>query len=55
MINSQQAVLGCADFDDADGTVDHGIVALGFNNQAYPWQDGELDGQMGTCREALGD
>ncbi|THH00692.1 hypothetical protein EW026_g1875 [Hermanssonia centrifuga] len=41
MIENQSAVGMCADFGDADGEMDEGVLTVGWNNQPFEWQPGE--------------
>ncbi|THG95282.1 hypothetical protein EW026_g6342 [Hermanssonia centrifuga] len=43
MIENQSAVAMCADFGDADGEMDEGVLTVGWNDQPFEWQPGESD------------
>ena len=55
MIDSVQGVSACAGFTDAQGPLDNGILAYGWNDQPYLWQDGQLQSQFDSCASELGD
>ena len=57
MINSQQAIAACADFTDGDGTLNHGLLSIGWNNQEFQWdwQPGEMQAIYSECQSRLGD
>ena len=56
MIDSSQAIAACADFTDGDGTVDHGLMTIGWNNQEFQWTEpGEEEAAYSECQSMLGD
>lgn len=56
MIDSAQAIAACADFTDGDGTVDHGLMTIGWNNQEFLWTEpGEENAAYSECASMLGD
>lgn len=55
MINSAQAIAACADFTDAQGTLDNGLLTLGWNNQEFQWTEpGEEESIYNSCPGRLG-
>ena len=55
MINSQQGIAACAAFQDADGTLDNGLLMYGWNNQEYQWTEpGEEEPAYNDCSSQLG-
>ena len=55
MVNSQQAIAACADFGDSQGTLDHGIVSIGWNNKPFMWQPGQMDAEYEICQGLTND
>lgn len=55
MVNSQKAITACADFSDSQGTLDHGIFSMGWNNQPFEWQDGQMDAEYEICLDQTKD
>lgn len=55
MVNSQQAIAACAGFTDAQGPLDNGILAYGWNDKGFVWFDGQMQSVFGTCQSELGD
>ena len=55
MVNSEQALTACAGFTDAQGPLDNGILAYGWNNEGYQWEDGQMGATFGICQNELGD
>ncbi|KAF8579135.1 hypothetical protein K439DRAFT_1638198 [Ramaria rubella] len=42
-------ILGCANFEDSDGILAPGLMAIGWNNQPFEFQDGESAALLGEC------
>ena len=55
MVNSQKAIAACADFGDPQGMLDHGIISMGWNNQPFQWQPGQLDAEYQICQGLTND
>lgn len=55
MVETAQAVSACAQFRDGSSVVDNGILTLGWNNQPYEWQPGQMAAQFDECNNNPGD
>lgn len=53
MVETSHAIAACSAFDDGDGILDNGIMTLGWNNQPFEWEDGEMEAAFGTCQGQL--
>ncbi|KAF8580713.1 hypothetical protein K439DRAFT_1662644 [Ramaria rubella] len=42
-------ILGCANFEDSDGILAPGLIAIGWNNQPFEFEDGESAALLGEC------
>ena len=49
MIDSSHAIAACAQFADDDGALDNGIMSIGWNNQPFEWEDGEMTVAFDDC------
>ena len=55
MINSEQGIAACASFQDAQGTLDNGLLTYGWNNQEFQWTEpGEEEAAYSQCSSELG-
>ena len=49
MINSARAIVACAEFKDSDGVLDNGIMAIGWNNKPFYWNEGQMGVYFDWC------
>ncbi|THG94051.1 hypothetical protein EW026_g7341 [Hermanssonia centrifuga] len=50
MIDTAQGVAACADFADQDGDMDEAVLTIGWNNQAFDWDEpGEFEAALSSC------
>ncbi|EKM50844.1 uncharacterized protein PHACADRAFT_212776 [Phanerochaete carnosa HHB-10118-sp] len=52
---SETGIASCAAFQDADGTLDNGLLTYGWNGQEYQWTEpGEEEAAYNDCTSQLG-